>query len=257
MFRKSLCLCGVLLLFFVSIASAQDEEEYKEACELDLFNEQIDGLIADYLATRQIDTSTDGALASVNALTSQLEDAYQTCLQLQREARSEELESLLQKLQDGGYIIYVRHTHTDRVGMGDTERENCESERNLSTRGRIEAQAIKVAYDSLQLPIEEIITTELCRTRDTTDLAFGEPTQIILRSELEQTLADVITIQPPANMNTIIVAHIGTINRNFGLPIPFDEGDSYVFLPKGDDGFELVGRISLLDWEWLAEINTD
>lgn len=253
---KYVVILGLLFGVWVSGIVGQEEPLYVEACELAVFNQEIDNLIADYQSTRNIDTSTDGALASILAFNTALEELYDDCLQAQQDARLDELDNLLTNLQEGGYIIYVRHTHTDRVGGGDTEREGCEAERNLSTRGRTEALAIHEAYKQLDLPVREIITTELCRVQDTTELAFGKPTKIIIRSELEQTLADVLTVQPEEGVNTLIIAHVGTINRNFGLPIPFDEGDSYVFLPKGEDGFELVGRIALLDWALLAELNT-
>jgi hypothetical protein len=256
MIRISLSVCGLLLLFVVSIVVGQDEGLYIEACELESFNQDVDVLLDEYQATRFVDTGTDGALASVAALNRDLEVIYADCLQAQRDARLDDLDTLLGQLQAGGYIIYVRHTNTDRVGMGDTQREGCETERNLSTRGRFEAEVIHEAYTQLDLPIGEIITTELCRVQDTTELAFGDPTQITVRSELEETLADVLTVQPTEGTNTIIVAHVGTLNRNFGLPIPFDEGDAYVFLPMGDDGFTLIGRIALLDWALLAELDS-
>lgn len=246
--------CLILLLCLVSLSQVFGQDGfYVEACELDIFNSQIDTILNDYLATRNVDGSTDGALMSIAVLNESLSAVYQDCLQAQQEARLNSLEVLLNDLYDGGYIIYVRHTHTDRSGSGDIEREGCEGERNLSTRGRIEAQAINDYYVSLELPVGAIITTELCRTQDTTELAFGDPTEIIPRSELEGTLADVLTVIPNAGTNTIIVAHVGTLQRNFGLPIPFDEGDAYVFQPMGEDGVELVGRIGLGDWELLSE----
>lgn len=252
MFKKISFMLTVLLFTMSFVVSAQDDF-YVEACELDTFNSQIDTLLNDYFATRNVDGSTDGALVSVAVLHESLSAVHQECLQAQQEARLNSLEVLLNDLYEGGYIIYVRHTHTDRSGSGDTEREGCEAERNLSTRGRIEARAINDYYTSLELPVGAIITTELCRTQDTTELAFGEPTQMILRGELEGTLRDVLTVIPDAGTNTIIVAHVGTLQRNFGLPIPFDEGDAYVFHPMGEDGVELVGRIGLGDWGLLAE----
>ena len=251
---KRFIVIGILLCVLSSISVYAQEAEYEEACELDSFNFQIDAAILEYINTRQIDTSTDGALASVKALQEELDALYDNCLETQREVRSDDLTTLLDQLYDGGYILYVRHTHTDRVSSGDTDRPGCEAQRNLSTRGRDEAETINLHFADLDLPIGQLISTELCRTLDTAELAFGEP-EVIPRAELEETLADVLTFIPEAGTNTIIVAHIGTINRNFGLPIPFDEGDTYVFEPMGDDGFKLVGRIALLDWPVLVEIS--
>ncbi len=254
MFKRFLVLIPLLFSSFLITTSAQDDALYIEACRLNSLYQQIEEAITTYAATRTIDSSTDGALVSVKALNDTIEGIYTECLEAQQEARFDYLSALLDDLYEGGHILYVRHTHTDRVGSGGTDREKCETERNLSTRGRDEAIAINAVFSQLALPINEIISTELCRTLDTTELAFGRPDTIILRSELEQTLADVLTVEPPTGTNTIIVAHIGTINRNFGLPIPFDEGDTYVFRPMGTNGFELVGRIALQDWELLGEM---
>jgi|GEM_PF-3036505 len=256
MLRRLLLITVIALFGVVSLVSAQDDDMlYTEACDLDVLHLQVDALWSDYLATRNVDSSTDGALVSITEFTDMIDAIHTECLTEQREARMDKLSALLDNLYDGGYILYVRHTHTDRVGSGDTDRDGCETERNLSTRGRNEAMDINASFSTLNLPISEIISTELCRTLDTTELAFGRPNTIILRSELENTLADVLTVVPPAGTNTIIVAHIGTLNRNFGLPIPFDEGDTYVFRPMGNEGFELVGRIALQDWKLFAEMN--
>lgn len=258
---KNLSILAIIMLTLavllpVSVLAQQAntyDEFYEEACELPRFNSQIDVLLTDYLRTRDIDQSTDGALASIAALQGDLDAIYQECLEAQQNARAETLSSLLVELQAGGYVIYVRHTHTDRVTGGTSDRDGCEDQRNLTARGRTEAEFINEHYLALDLPVSRLISTELCRTLDTMELAFGEP-EIIPRSELETTLADVLSVMPEPGTNTIIVAHIGTINRNFGLPIPFEEGDTYVFAPRGEDGFELVGRISLMDWATLADI---
>ncbi len=254
--RIMTALLFALLLGMISGASAQEiEAAYEAACERGDFEDKIDAAWAEYQDTRSIDQDTDGALASVIALQAIIEAEVTACLEAQQDARRDDLAVLLDEMQSGGTILYVRHTHTDRVGSGDTDRAGCATERNLSTRGREEALAIGDSYAQLNLPVSTLITTELCRVRDTIELAFGEPTQIIQRSELEVTLADLLTVEPEAGTNTIIVAHIGTINRNFGLPIPFEEGDTYVFRPMGDGGFTLIGRIGLLDWSLLVELN--
>ncbi len=222
MLAKVLVIVLLLALMPISSVVAQEDALYEPACDLVQFNVQVDALLTAYRGTRNIDFSTDGALASIAALQNDLDALYADCFEEQQTSRADRLTDLLERLQTGGYILYVRHTHTDRNGPGDTDRPGCETERNLSTRGREEARFINQYYTILQLPISELISTELCRTHDTAALAFGEPDTIIVRSELEATLADVLTVVPPAGTNTLIVAHIGTLDRNFGLPIPFE-----------------------------------
>lgn len=165
------------------------------------------------------------------------------------------LADLLEKLNGGGYVIYVRHTHTDR-SRGDTDVSlgNCDQQRILSDRGRDEALFIRNVYQQLDLPVDRLISTQYCRTLETAILAFGVP-EVVLRSDLSDTLTDYLATEPEGGTNTIIVAHIGTIRNAIGLDDTFEEGDSLVYRPDGSGGFDYVGRIGLYDWPILAEIS--
>ena len=166
-----------------------------------------------------------------------------------------ELSDLLEKLYEGGYVIYVRHTHTDR-SRGDTDVSlgKCDEQRILSDRGRDEALLIRNAYQQLDLPVSRLISTQYCRTLETAILAFGVP-EVVLRSELSDRLEVALATVPDAGTNAIIVAHIGTIRNAIGLDDTFEEGDSLIYRPDGSGGFEFVGRIGLYDWPILAEIS--
>ncbi|MEM9773735.1 MAG: hypothetical protein AAF902_04085 [Chloroflexota bacterium] len=165
-----------------------------------------------------------------------------------------ELESLLEKLYKGGYVIYVRHTHTDR-SRGDTDVTlgSCETQRILSERGRDEAFMIRNAYDQLDLPISQIISTQYCRTLETAILAFDVPF-VVTRVELTENLPQVLSTVPELGTNTMVVAHIGTLRQWRELDDTFEEGDSFVYRPMGDGGYEFVGRIGLYDWPMLATL---
>ncbi|MFK7802586.1 MAG: hypothetical protein AB8G95_13210 [Anaerolineae bacterium] len=169
----------------------------------------------------------------------------------------EQLADLLIKLQDGGYVIYVRHTHTDRSrGDDDVSFGQCDQQRILSDRGRNEALFIRNAYKQLNLPVSRLISTQYCRTLETAVLAFGVP-ELVLRSDLSDSLPDYLAAEPEAGTNVMIVAHIGTIRNAIGLDDTFEEGDSLVYRPVGDGGFDYVGRIGLYDWPILAELNAN
>lgn len=168
-----------------------------------------------------------------------------------------ELESLLNKLYEGGYVIYVRHTHTDR-SRGDTDVSlgSCETQRILSERGRDEALMIRNAYDQLELPISKITSTQYCRTLETAILAFDVPF-VVSRTELRETLGEVLATEPESGTNTIVVAHIGTLRNWRDLDDTFEEGDSFVYRPTGDGNYEFVGRIGLYDWPVMAALNQE
>ena len=113
---------------------------------------------------------------------------------------------------------------------------------------------IRNAYQQLDLPIDRIVSTQYCRTLETAILAFGVP-EVVLRTTLHATLTDRLATEPEASMNTIIVAHIGTIRDRVGLDDTFEEGDSLIYRPTGNGYFEFVGRIGLYDWTVMASLN--
>jgi len=165
-----------------------------------------------------------------------------------------ELADLLDELMAGGYVVYVRHTNTDRSrGDEDVSLGMCDRQRVLSKQGRDEALFIRNAYQRLDLPVSLLISTQYCRTLETAVLAFGVP-RVILRTDLHATLPDWLATEPETGTNIFIVAHIGTIRDRVGLDDTFEEGDSLIYRPTGDGEFEFVGRIGLYDWPLLAEI---
>ncbi|MEM8859178.1 MAG: hypothetical protein AAGD96_12700 [Chloroflexota bacterium] len=165
-----------------------------------------------------------------------------------------ELKALLEKLYEGGYVIYVRHTHTDR-SRGDTDVTlgSCDTQRILSERGRDEAFMIRNAYDQLELPISQIISTQYCRTLETAILAFDVPF-VVSRVELTENLPNVLADEPEPGTNTIVVAHIGTLRQWRDLDDTFEEGDSFIYKPAGDGDYEFIGRIGLYDWPVMASL---
>lgn len=164
------------------------------------------------------------------------------------------LADLLNNLQGGGYVLYVRHTHTDRSrGDEDVSLGQCDQQRILSERGRDEALMMREAYQQLNLPVDMVLSTQYCRTLETAVLAFGVP-QFTSRAELTDSLTARLATVPPAGTNTIIVAHIGTIRNAIGLDDTFEEGDTLIYRPTGDGTFVFAGRIGLNDWPVLAEI---
>ena len=108
----------------------------------------------------------------------------------------------------------------------------------------------------LDLPISRLISTQYCRTLETAVLAFGVP-ELILRTDLSNSLTDYLAAEPEAGTNVMIVAHIGTIRNAIGLDDTFEEGDSLVYRPDGNGGFDYIGRIGLYDWPILAQLNAN
>lgn len=197
------------------------------------------------------DDNLAASLAALEELQLALQDLAADCSSAQLAEDEARIADILEKLSSGGYVIYVRHTHTDR-SRGDTDLSHCDTQRILSDLGREQALEIRDAYQQLAFPIDRLITTEYCRTRETTILAFGVP-EIIPRAQLAEQLPALLAAKPATGENTIIVAHIGTLEGTVGLPDKFEEGDSLIYQPGPDGTFDYVGRIALADWPLLAQ----
>ncbi len=227
-----------------------------DPCSIAGQQQQIDAAFATYQAARAVDRDAVSELGDwVDAIAAEIAvDCSPFPIETTDRA---ELADLLDKLMAGGYVVYVRHTNTDRSrGDEDVSFGMCDKQRVLSDQGRDEALFIRNAYQQLDLPVSLLISTQYCRTLETAVLAFGVP-RVILRTDLYATLTNWLATEPEAGTNIFIVAHIGTIRDLVGLDDTFEEGDSLIYQPTGDGGFEFVGRIGLYDWPVLAELNED
>jgi phosphohistidine phosphatase SixA len=171
---------------------------------------------------------------------------------------------LVAELQDGGYVVYLRHAATDRSkeDAGVVDLDDCSSQRNLSDAGRDQARAIGRGFRALGIPLGEVRSSEYCRTRQTAELAF-------LRVELEQDLTgfpndgdpgyderlrrtkELLALRPATGGNTVLVGHIKNIEAAAAISI--EEGELAVFEPRGGTSFRYRGRIPAAAWPQLVE----
>jgi phosphohistidine phosphatase SixA len=150
---------------------------------------------------------------------------------------------LLAALRNGGFVIYFRHARTD-FSQDDTDLSdlsNCATQRNLSAEGRTQARLIGDAIATLAIPIGDILSSELCRTRETAELAFGEATLApdlssfgTAGSEVEEeervaALRRLLATPPAPGSNTILVGHQFNIQAAAGISLT--EGQAAIFRP--------------------------
>ena len=86
---------------------------------------------------------------------------------------------LIQALQRGGYVLYVRHATSDRL-QEDSDLSNlddCSKQRNLTGQGRAEARSIGEMFSQLRIPVSDVHSSPYCRTVETGTLAFGQATK--------------------------------------------------------------------------------
>lgn len=171
---------------------------------------------------------------------------------------------LVEELQDGGYVLYLRHAATDRSkeDAGVVDLDDCSSQRNLNDAGRAQARTIGRGFRALEIPLGNVSSSEYCRTRQTAELAFA-------RVELAPVLTgfpnedapgyakrvrrtrELLARPPTEGENAVLVGHIKNIEAAAGISI--DEGELAVFEPRGGTSFRYRGRIPAEAWPQLVE----
>ena len=82
-------------------------------------------------------------------------------------------EEVINKVKEGGKIIFIRHAYAP--GNGDPSNfdiNDCSTQRNLSEEGRKQAVLIGLLFRKYDIPIDEVISSEWCRCKETASIAF-------------------------------------------------------------------------------------
>jgi phosphohistidine phosphatase SixA len=171
---------------------------------------------------------------------------------------------VVDRLRDGGYVIFLRHSATDhsqkdRLGVPLTD---CGGQRNLNDAGRAQARSIGEAWRALELPLGDVLASGYCRTRETAELAFGRATIVPALTGIPAEMVGTYTgrvralrrllgMKPPEGENTMIVGHIA--NLEAATKVEIEEGDAAVFEPLGDSRYRLLAKLPASAWPQLAE----
>ena len=81
--------------------------------------------------------------------------------------------NLINQLEDGGKLIFIRHAYAP--GNGDPDGFNlndCSTQRNLSEDGRKQAQRIGEFFTKNKIDIDKVLSSEWCRCKETAKIAF-------------------------------------------------------------------------------------
>lgn len=162
--------------------------------------------------------------------------------------------ALVDELRDGGHVIVLRHTATDRSSPepDPSDVTDCSRQRNLSLQGRADAEDLGDAFDAHGIRVDAVLTGLHCRAVETGELAFGraDPTPDLLHLpvapvEEQDDRVDALRARlatPPADgANTVLVTHASNIEEATGLVV--EEGEAVVATPDGEVGFRIAGRI--------------
>lgn len=163
--------------------------------------------------------------------------------------------ALVGELRGGGFVIYIRHASTI-LGSGDEQNESldrCETQRNLSDKGRSDALQIGKSLRGLGIPVGPVLSSPYCRARDTAALAFGHYLEdpdlaFVMGANADETrrraerLRQMLGSPPDKGVNSVIVSHSANLYEAAGI-FAKPEGAIYIFKPLGGGRFEQVGRI--------------
>ena len=82
-------------------------------------------------------------------------------------------EKFIQNLKDGGKVIFIRHALAP--GSGDPNNfdiNDCNTQGNLNREGIIQSKRIGAFFINNNIPIDQVLTSEWCRCKDTAKYAF-------------------------------------------------------------------------------------
>ena len=82
-------------------------------------------------------------------------------------------ENLINQLEEGGKLIFIRHAYAP--GSGDPNNFNlndCSTQRNLSEEGKKQAKSIGKFFIKNEIKIDKVLSSEWCRCKETAKIAF-------------------------------------------------------------------------------------
>lgn len=165
-------------------------------------------------------------------------------------------------LSKGGYVIYVRHTSTEKDYADQVTAEigNCSTQRTLSEKGWNEAELIGSSFSILNIPVGAIYSSEYCRAWKTARIAFGTPIKKLgLNFEPAEDFTDeqvatmsaavtpMLSTLPANGSNTVIVGHDDPFEAATGI-YPEPQGVAYIVKPESNGKFAIIGSITPTEW---------
>ena len=165
---------------------------------------------------------------------------------------------LINGLQTGGYIIYMRHGMTNHEQKDNTQDfTDCTRQRNLSNSGREQLEIIANAIRELKIPIGDVLSSPYCRAKHTADITFGKFTvesklQFSISKNLEESqrlseqLKQMMYQASTENSNAVFVGHTSNLRDGLGI-WPKPEGVIVIF-KKQQGKLLFLGMIKPNEW---------
>ena len=89
--------------------------------------------------------------------------------------KADSKKTLINELQKGGKLIFIRHAYAPGGGDPDNfDINDCTTQRNLSDSGRVQSQKIGNFFKKNKISIGKVYSSEWCRCKETASIAFKE-----------------------------------------------------------------------------------
>lgn len=162
---------------------------------------------------------------------------------------------LVQTLQKGGFVIYLRTMKNAELQTSDI----CLTKSILSSQARAAAAALGESFLKLGIPVGQVFTGDSCHSYETALLAFGRAkswadlngSTITLRGERISTLRQLLSTAPSTGTNNVLVGDELDLMDVTGVTLA--EGEAVIYQPLGKTGYSFVARISPNDWQALEQ----
>ena len=158
---------------------------------------------------------------------------------------------LINQLEEGGKLIFIRHAYAP--GSGDPDNFNlndCSTQRNLSKEGQNQAKYIGEFFRNNKVKIDKVLSSEWCRCKETSSIAFNNfQTKKFLNSFYSSKFAknkksQMINLKKYINSwksdkNLVLVTHYVVISE--ALNYAPSSGEIVIT----DKNFKIVGNIQM------------
>jgi phosphohistidine phosphatase SixA len=169
-------------------------------------------------------------------------------------------DSVVEQLQQGGYVIFFRHAATDHSQKDiDTKKlANCDSQRRLNDLGKQQAKDIGEGFKALNIPVGDVFTSHYCRYINTAKIAFGKATPTMditsiqgvspeVRLQRIDNLRKMLATEPKPNTNTVLVAHKWMFKDASGILL--EEGEAAIFKPQAHGTAHFIRQVKAYEWK--------
>ncbi|KQP20752.1 histidine phosphatase family protein [Pseudorhodoferax sp. Leaf265] len=150
-------------------------------------------------------------------------------------------------------IVLFRHAEAPGVGdPPDFRLGDCGTQRNLSERGRVQAQELGARFRARNIAVGQVLSSQWCRTRDTAELAVPGRVQVApafnsffnedaAQSARQTAAARAVLVAWRGPGVLVVVTHQVNITALTGI-FPAS-GEGIVVRAVAGGGLEVVGRL--------------